>query len=1062
MKKRFGFILIFLILSVIFSITIKNSMTNLNKASCATNGSVSIISSQFSYWEPQLKITVGDDPSAVCIGDVNNDGQNDLITLNSGNGNVSILLWNTTTGTWDTQITRWTGGVFDVSIGDVNNDGQNEIVTAGGNYIRILCWNVSTSDWDLNSKLVGSGNPRYVCIGDANNDGQNDILAGCTGGFPQIVVLTWNTSKNDWDIHERNLPPVSQTRDVFIGDANNDGQNDIVAVTSLDAYVSILLWNISTGTWDSGISRLAQGDAFSVFVEDANNDGQNDIVTANNWDNNVSILLWNTTAGDWDSQITRPVGNTPQSIFIGDANNDGQNDLIIANWNDDTVSILCWNTSADDWDSQITKPVGMVPRTVFVGDANNDGYNDIVTANLEDSISIYLWKSPPGNWVPQLEEKVGDEPLSVFIGDANNDGQNDLVTANYDDDNVSILCWNTTAGDWDPQITRLVGNGPHSVFIGDVNNDGQNDIVTSNFLHDNVSILLWNTTAGDWDPQMTRSVGDGPYSVFIGDANNDGQNDIVTSNYFYDNVSIFLWNTTARDWDPQMTRSVGDGPYSVFIGDANNDGQNDIVTANHYSDNVSILLWNTTAGDWDPQMTRSVGDGPRPLFIGDANNDGQNDIVVGNAFDFNISILLWNTSAGDWNTQITRTVGEFPTSVSIGDVNNDGQNDIVVSKYDPSNNISILCWNTTAETWDSEIKKSVGYCPRGISIGDANNDGENDIVIANWGDANVTILLWNQVPNSVELELIVPSIDNDGIIDLNWSRIIEATTYYIYRDNSSIISVDGLIPIATCSDSNYTDYITTNGIYYYVIIAENFVGNSSISNCENVIVAIPPSPTNITSITHSFYYNLVIYHEEVQVNWSGVAEATSYYVYRDISNITSIVGLVPMANTTSLSYNENITTEGTYYYVIVTSNGWANSSLSNCENITVVFPLNTVNLSPITPVLDEDGIINLDWDDLIYAPTYYIYRDTSEITSVSGLTPIGTVLTSNYDDTIDTDGIYYYVVVAGYPWGNSSISNCESVTVEIPPEKEPIPGFELFIAIVGIIGMTIMYLRKKK
>ncbi len=121
------------------------------------------------------------------------------------------------------------------------------------------------------------------------------------------------------------------------------------------------------------ITKDVGAEPYSVCIGDANNDGQNDIVAANSAHDNVSILLWNTVIGDWDAQIPKKVGNNPYSVCIGDANNDGQNDIVTANIGHDNVSILLWNTTAGDWDTQLTKNVGNGPYSVSIGDANNDG-----------------------------------------------------------------------------------------------------------------------------------------------------------------------------------------------------------------------------------------------------------------------------------------------------------------------------------------------------------------------------------------------------------------------------------------------------------------------------------------------------------------------------------------------------------------------------------------------------------------------------------------------------------------------------------------------------------------
>ena len=105
-----------------------------------------------------------------------------------------------------------------------------------------------------------------------------------------------------------------------------------------------------------------------------------------------------------------------------------------------------------------------------------------------------------------------------------------------------------------------------------------------------------------------------------------------------------------------------------------------------------------------------------------------------------------------------------------------------------------------------------------------------------------------------------------------------------------------------------------------------------------------------------------------------------------------------------------------------------------------------------------DGIIELNWSAVGGATIYHIYRATSSIITIDGMSPIGTSFTNNYTDRVPTNGIYYYVVVAGNASGNSSISNCEWVEVAIP---FIIPGFALYVGIFAVIALMIMQHRKK-
>jgi len=334
------------------------------------------------------------------------------------------------------------------------------------------------------------------------------------------------------------------------------------------------------GGLDLQVTMAVGSDTFSVAIGDADNDGDNDIVTASASSNNVSLIRWNGTG--FDPQVTMAAGSYPISVAIGDADNDGDNDIVTANGSDNNkVSLIRWNGTG--FDPYITMAVGSYPISVAIGDADNDGDNDIVTANAgSNNVSLIRWNG--AGFDPHVTMAVSSNTFSVAIGDADNDGDNDIVTANDDSNNVSLIRWNGT--DFDPQITMTVGDSPRSVYIGDADNDGDNDIVTANYGSGNVSLICWNGTG--FDPQVTMSVGSSPRSVAIGDADNDGDNDIVTANA--GNVSLIRWN--GIEFDPQVTAAAGSTPHSVAIGDADNDGDNDIVTANGDSNNVSLIRWN--------------------------------------------------------------------------------------------------------------------------------------------------------------------------------------------------------------------------------------------------------------------------------------------------------------------------------------------------------------------------------------------------------------------------------------------------------------------------------------
>jgi hypothetical protein len=302
------------------------------------------------------------------------------------------------------------------------------------------------------------------------------------------------------------------------------------------------------------------------------------------------------------------------------------------------------------------------------------------------------------------------------------------------------------------------------------------------------------------------------------------------------------------------------------------------------------------------------------------------------------------------------------------------------------------------------------------------------------------------VPITPVLQYIVPYPSITGNITLNWNDVDGATSYYVYRENTTITSTLGLIPIANPLTPNFNDNGLSNGTYYYVIVASNASGNSSLSNCENITVAILPPPSyvpfapNLAPITPNPSTT-----GNITLSWNPIDGATSYYVYRETTTFTSTLGLTPIANPTTTTFQDLGLFNGTYYYAIVATNLSGNSTLSNIQSISITIPPPpsyvpfAPNLAPITPNPSATGNITLDWNDVDGATSYYVYRETTTITSTSGLIPIAHPTISTYQDLGLLNGTYHYAIVATNASGNSSLSNIRTITVALPPPPNFVP-----------------------
>ncbi|MDI6738878.1 MAG: VCBS repeat-containing protein, partial [Candidatus Edwardsbacteria bacterium] len=175
---------------------------------------------------------------AVCIGDVNNDGTNEIVALNGsaydgGQAHLSIYaysggdIW---TKVWATTYTSQRFGERDLAIGDCDNDGQNELVVGFDWYGR--CFRIYEHTGSNNfTESFNSGNisdVRSVQVADCDNDGNNEILVGTANwGTWDVRVYKWNGSAYalQWD------SPTIGTMHAVCGDVDNDGLNEIVAAS---------------------------------------------------------------------------------------------------------------------------------------------------------------------------------------------------------------------------------------------------------------------------------------------------------------------------------------------------------------------------------------------------------------------------------------------------------------------------------------------------------------------------------------------------------------------------------------------------------------------------------------------------------------------------------------------------------------------------------------------------------------------------------------------------------------------------------------------------------------
>lgn len=352
---------------------------------------------------------VGTAPNMVVAGDFNADGKIDLATVNSGSGNVSVLLGNGD-GTFQAAKNINVGGTpTSLAAGDFNGDGKLDLAVGSAANILIL---LGKGDGTFGLPTQINLDAPFVVSGDVNQDGKLDLvtnggllLGNGDGTFQPIVSLDGATP-------------------FLVADFNGDGKPDILTSKN------VLLGN-GDGTFQapkplpglSGLSCIATacGYLFSSGAVDFNGDQKLDIALVKHSKGidafkptlSIKVLLGN---GDGTFQPAGEIGVTGKSIASADFNGDGKPDLAIMPSIDQGSPLVYVQLGKGDgtFPSTFSFDTGSGPNFLLAVDLNGDKLPDLVTTDPTDNtVTVMLNTSSTTGADLSVQISATPEPVSV-------------------------------------------------------------------------------------------------------------------------------------------------------------------------------------------------------------------------------------------------------------------------------------------------------------------------------------------------------------------------------------------------------------------------------------------------------------------------------------------------------------------------------------------------------------------------------------------------------------------------------------------------------------------------
>jgi hypothetical protein len=238
-----------------------------------------------------LNSNSGDD-GAIAIGDINSDGNPDIV-VGISDARDRIYL-NQGNGTFDAgaamDVEHWDRSTGAIAVADMDNDGYDDIVVSKWNWRTVIYWNNQQGGFDYtdNYEIWRTGYVSYMDVGDVDADGDIDIVVGTEDTADNNRAANFyfrNLGNGTFAVHYiESSTERDNTENIRLADLNGDGYLDVVVTNDGDTNKYYLYNPISNGRFnlpgvDIGDLSAFGDSTYGGIAGDVNGDGDIDYIT---------------------------------------------------------------------------------------------------------------------------------------------------------------------------------------------------------------------------------------------------------------------------------------------------------------------------------------------------------------------------------------------------------------------------------------------------------------------------------------------------------------------------------------------------------------------------------------------------------------------------------------------------------------------------------------------------------------------------------------------------------------------------------------------------------------
>lgn len=428
--------------------------------------------------------------------------------------------------------------------------------------------------------------------------------------------------------------------------------------------------------------------------------------------------------------IENPSG--PDSLLVGEDLVDPGKDLIFQSLesselsNDNGLPTSLFTYQLDEFLGLRREEIVYVPpssgsrqfyiQTIAIADINADDRSDLIVGGSKRDNAIpfvgnlaVLAGQTDGSFEILRNENTAYTTLNqVAIADINNDLRYDLIAlaqAGFDFNSVksATVFVGATEGRFE-EIDQFTGLGlGQDPILADLDRDGGVDQISLNRSGEILFRQERSATEGRFLPPIVVNREFRATSVTI--FQHQSELLIAAIDESIDRLSLYNRNTEGEFARFSSLKTSGVDPMQIRSGDLNGDSLDDLIVVNEGSGSLSLFLANPS-GAFSEELVIQVGDTPSSIEIADLNADLFNDIIVTNLVSGYVTLLL-----------------------------NDLQGGFAISSYRTDNSILAIRKQFNG---DQSVESTGG--PVNVAMDDVDRDGNQDMIIVNFGNAAVSFL----------------------------------------------------------------------------------------------------------------------------------------------------------------------------------------------------------------------------------------------------------------------------------------------------------------------------------